>query len=220
VSGGWVVECPPCLGAWALGRLSLVHRVLYPVEGADPSSQRAQWTCVSARPPASASCRVRTASATRKPTEKFRVAYGLSPSWKIVGNLEIAAMRLERDGEVIDAFRKYLAEGGAAVEADVRAQFERDLATLEFSVVRITIDSTPAGVRRRHRRARISELKRSDFDGRPTYSFAVPCAAVSALSLDSSSDLAKDVPPCGHGHDGVVHVLRVERRKTGDEGAR
>lgn len=76
---------------------------------------------------------------------EFRRAYELSPSWKILGNLGIAALRLERDGEAIDAFRKYLTEGGAAVDGAERTQFERDLATLESSVVRVKFTISPAG---------------------------------------------------------------------------
>jgi len=33
------------------------------------------------------------------------------PSWKILGNLGITSMKLERDGEAVDAFEKYLAGG-------------------------------------------------------------------------------------------------------------
>jgi hypothetical protein len=76
---------------------------------------------------------------------EFRRAYELSPSWKILGNLGIAALRLERDGEAIEAFRKYLTEGGAAVDGAERTQFERDLATLESSVVRVKLTISPPG---------------------------------------------------------------------------
>ncbi|HYJ09195.1 MAG TPA: hypothetical protein VEX18_09295, partial [Polyangiaceae bacterium] len=34
---------------------------------------------------------------------EFQAAYADSPSWKICGNLGITAMKLERDGEAIDA---------------------------------------------------------------------------------------------------------------------
>jgi hypothetical protein len=76
---------------------------------------------------------------------EFRRAYEISPSWKILGNLGIAALRLERDGEAIDAFRKYLAEGGSNVDGAERQQFERDLATLESSVVHLKLTVAPAG---------------------------------------------------------------------------
>jgi hypothetical protein len=76
---------------------------------------------------------------------EFKAAYAAAPSWKILGNLGISAMKLERDGEAIDAYKKYLAEGGKQVDADERAQFQRDLATLEAGVVRLTLESDPPG---------------------------------------------------------------------------
>jgi hypothetical protein len=76
---------------------------------------------------------------------EFKAAYADSPSWKILGNLGIVAMKLERDGEAIEAFKAYLAEGGANLEADERAQFERDLSTLKAGVVTINITTTPPG---------------------------------------------------------------------------
>jgi hypothetical protein len=75
---------------------------------------------------------------------EFKAAYAASPSWKILGNLGIAAMKLERDGEAVEAFRKYLAEGGTELEADERAQVERDLATLESSTAQLDL-TLPAG---------------------------------------------------------------------------
>lgn len=76
---------------------------------------------------------------------EFAAAYRASPSWKILGNLGIAAMKLERDGEAIDAFTKYLAAGGNTLDAAERAQFESDLATLKTSVVSVTLSSDPPG---------------------------------------------------------------------------
>lgn len=76
---------------------------------------------------------------------EFKAAYANSPSWKILGNLGIVAMKLERDGEAIEAFTKYLAEGGSTLESEERAQFERDLSTLRAGVVSLTITTTPAG---------------------------------------------------------------------------
>lgn len=76
---------------------------------------------------------------------EFTAAYAASPSWKILGNLGIAAMKLERDGEAIDAMERYLNEGGKELPADEREQFERDLSTLKASVVRVTLTSVPPG---------------------------------------------------------------------------
>src|SRR5436189_1139190 len=61
---------------------------------------------------------------------EFKAAYATSPSWKILGNLGLSAMKLERDGEAIEAYRKYLTDGGNQVDTDERAQFTRDLSTL------------------------------------------------------------------------------------------
>jgi hypothetical protein len=76
---------------------------------------------------------------------EFRAAYAESPSWKILGNLGLSAMKLERDGEAIEAFEKYLAQGGDAIDPEEKAQFQRDLQTLKASVVEVTIESVPPG---------------------------------------------------------------------------
>jgi hypothetical protein len=76
---------------------------------------------------------------------EFSAAYRASPSWKILGNLGIAAMKLERVGEAIDSFEKYLAGGAAALAPEERAQFQRDLDTLKAGVVRLTIDLSQPG---------------------------------------------------------------------------
>jgi hypothetical protein len=76
---------------------------------------------------------------------EFSAAYRSSPSWKILGNLGIAAMKLERDGEAIAAFEKYLAGGAAALPPEDRAQFERDLGTLKAGVVKLSIDLSHPG---------------------------------------------------------------------------
>lgn len=76
---------------------------------------------------------------------EFQRAYALSPSWKILGNLGLTAMKLERDGEAIDALRTYLNEGGEAIELEERQQVLRDLSTLEASAVKLTLETVPAG---------------------------------------------------------------------------
>ena len=76
---------------------------------------------------------------------EFNAAYAASPSWKILGNLGIAAMKLERDGEAIAAFEKYLAEGKKELEASERADVERDLSTLRASTAQVIISSLPGG---------------------------------------------------------------------------
>lgn len=78
---------------------------------------------------------------------QFKAAYAESPSWKILNNFGITAMKLEKDGEAIDAFRGYLDGGGDQINEDERAQTTRDLETLEASVVTVTIKAAPEGVK-------------------------------------------------------------------------
>src|SRR5205814_2459788 len=62
----------------------------------------------------------------------FRRAYELSKSPKVLGNIGLCAMRLERDGEAIDAYSEYLELPD--IDAEERAQIEKDLRALSTSV--------------------------------------------------------------------------------------
>jgi len=77
---------------------------------------------------------------------EFRTAYDLSGSPKVLGNMGFCAMRLERDGEAIDAYSRYLREV-KDIDADERAQIVRDLQTLSVGVVRLTLEVNKPGVR-------------------------------------------------------------------------
>ena len=77
---------------------------------------------------------------------QFRRAYEILNNWKVLGNLGICAMKLERDGEAIEAFDKYLAGGGKDLDKDERAQVERDLATLKAQVAKVDITLPASGV--------------------------------------------------------------------------
>ena len=56
---------------------------------------------------------------------EFLAAYQASPSWKILGNLGLAAMKLERDGEAVDAYSKYLAEGANDLDPSEKEQISQ-----------------------------------------------------------------------------------------------
>ncbi len=68
---------------------------------------------------------------------QFRRVYQLISTWKVLGNIGLCAMKLERDGEAIEAYEKYLKEGGAQIDPDEKAQVERDLGTLKASLVTV-----------------------------------------------------------------------------------
>src|SRR5438093_310126 len=69
---------------------------------------------------------------------EFKVAYELSNSPKVLGNIGLCAMKLERDDEAIAAYARYLAEV-ADIDPEERAQIKRDLETLSESAARITV---------------------------------------------------------------------------------
>jgi hypothetical protein len=79
--------------------------------------------------------------------QQFKSAYAESPSWKILGNLGVTAMKLERDGEAIRAFQGYLEHGGRELTKAERAQFQSDLETLSATAASVTIVGLPAGTR-------------------------------------------------------------------------
>lgn len=76
---------------------------------------------------------------------EFRAAYAASPSYKILGNLALCAMKIERDQEAIDAYEKYLAQAGAELAPPEREQIQRDLLTLKAGVVQVSVSSSPPG---------------------------------------------------------------------------
>lgn len=77
---------------------------------------------------------------------EFKVAYEISGSPKILGNMGYCAMRLERDGEAVDAYARYLREV-PDIDPDERNQIVRDLQTLSVGVVRLSVEVNKPGVR-------------------------------------------------------------------------
>ena len=74
---------------------------------------------------------------------EFRAAFAASPTPKILGNIGLCAMKLERDGEAIEAYSRYIREV-ADIDAEERAQIARDLQTLSVTVVRLSLTVLPA----------------------------------------------------------------------------
>jgi hypothetical protein len=69
----------------------------------------------------------------------FRRAYEISPSWKILGNLGLTALKLERSTEAIAAYERYLSEGGTQIDPSERAQIKRDLDVTRTSSGTVTL---------------------------------------------------------------------------------
>ncbi len=77
---------------------------------------------------------------------EFRAAYAASPSYKILGNLGLCAMKLERDEEAIQAYEKYIA-WGKELDPSELAQVKTDLDTLKAGVAYLTVTSDPPGAK-------------------------------------------------------------------------
>jgi hypothetical protein len=76
----------------------------------------------------------------------FKRAYELSGSWKALGNLALCLFKLERDGEAIETYEKYLQTAGKKLDAGDRAQAERDLQALKAQVVTVELQLPEPGV--------------------------------------------------------------------------
>jgi hypothetical protein len=70
---------------------------------------------------------------------EFRAAYNATPNPKILGNIGFCAMKLERDGEAIAAYTRYLAEV-ADIDPEERDQITKDLQAMNSGVVRLTVE--------------------------------------------------------------------------------
>jgi hypothetical protein len=75
---------------------------------------------------------------------EFKAAYAASPSYKILGNLGLCAMKLERDGEAIEAYTNYLTRS-AELDPTEAKQVTTDLQTLKAGVVKLTLTIDPPG---------------------------------------------------------------------------
>ncbi len=75
---------------------------------------------------------------------EFKRAYEIVKSPSILGNIGLCAMKLERDAEAIDAYKRYLAEM-QTLGPEERAQVERDVLTLQAGLARVSVESHPDG---------------------------------------------------------------------------
>jgi hypothetical protein len=72
----------------------------------------------------------------------FKAAYAISPSPNILGNLGLSAMKLERDGEAIEAYTTYLAKGTGLADEEKR-QIETDLSTMKSTLATLELKVEP-----------------------------------------------------------------------------
>lgn len=79
---------------------------------------------------------------------QFRLAYEKSGgSWKVLGNLGLCALNLERDGEALAHYRKYLDEGGSEIDPGERASIEKELLLLQGNMATVTLEASEPDVK-------------------------------------------------------------------------
>lgn len=79
---------------------------------------------------------------------QFKLAYEKSGSWKVLGNLGLCALKMERDGEALDHYTNYLKGGGNDIDPEERKALERDslLISGNSAVVNLTAATPDADV--------------------------------------------------------------------------
>jgi hypothetical protein len=75
---------------------------------------------------------------------EFKTAYAESPSYKILNNIAVCSLYLERDGEAIDAYERYLAVAPKdEIPSKKREQIDSDLKRLKAGLVKLELRVTP-----------------------------------------------------------------------------
>lgn len=73
---------------------------------------------------------------------QFQIAFEKSNrSWKVLGNLGLCAVNLERDGEAILYYTEYLEKGAAEIEEAERTGIEKDLLLLRGNLAKLSVES-------------------------------------------------------------------------------
>src|SRR5687768_3027087 len=73
---------------------------------------------------------------------QFQLAYQeSSKSWKVLGNLGLCALKLERDQEAVNYYEQYLKKGGNEIAPEERAAIEQDLLLLRGNLAEVHISS-------------------------------------------------------------------------------
>lgn len=73
---------------------------------------------------------------------EFLAAYQASPSWKILGNLGLCALKLERQSLAIEAYERYLAEGKDEIDPEEQKQIAKDIQLLKSGSTTVTLSAS------------------------------------------------------------------------------
>jgi hypothetical protein len=73
---------------------------------------------------------------------QFQLAYRESGnSWKVLGNLGLCALKLERDQDAVRYYEDYLSKGGTEILQEERSAIERDLLLLKGNLATVVLTS-------------------------------------------------------------------------------
>lgn len=73
---------------------------------------------------------------------QFQLAYQESEqSWKVLGNLGLCALKLERDEEAVSYYELYLKQGGKEIAPEERSAIEQDLLLLKGNLAEVRVTS-------------------------------------------------------------------------------
>src|SRR5689334_22650530 len=81
----------------------------------------------------------------RAASDEFKAAYEASPHFATLHNIAQAELALGRVQEAVEAFKRYLREGGDQIPAERREQVARHIALIEARFASLTIDTDPPG---------------------------------------------------------------------------
>lgn len=74
---------------------------------------------------------------------QFKLAFEKSNSWKVLGNLGLCAVKLERDGEALAYYDEYLKRGGKGINKEEREAIERDMLLIRGNTATVELSSNP-----------------------------------------------------------------------------
>jgi hypothetical protein len=72
---------------------------------------------------------------------QFKRAYESSQSWKVLGNLGLCSLKLERDGEALEHYQKYIEQGANEIDPEERSAIERDLLLMKGNLTQVQLTS-------------------------------------------------------------------------------
>jgi hypothetical protein len=73
---------------------------------------------------------------------QFKLAFDKSKSWKVLGNLGLCALKLERDGEALQFYTEYLKGGGNDIDPDERAALEREMLLINGNTAMVDVSAS------------------------------------------------------------------------------